>query len=108
MFFLYNEKKQINVNAQEKITKEVQVLTIAFFFVMPDHSVVQKYMPGGFISNTLLGIPFMGEITQAQAVGFDNTAVGRVTLGIGRKSIGVRLLVHVGKIEATNNIYYKQ
>ena len=77
------------------------------FLVMPDNSVVQKYMPGGFNSNTLLGIPFKGEITQAQAVGFDNTAVGRVTLGIGEKSIGVRLLVHVGKIEAINNIYYK-
>lgn len=74
---------------------------------MPDKSVVQKYMPGGFTSNTLLGIPSIGEITQAQAVGFDNTAVGRVTLGVGGKSIGIRLLVHVGRIEALNNIYYK-
>lgn len=73
---------------------------------MPDNLVVQKFMPGGFIRNTLLGIPFMGEVTQTQAVGYNNTAIGRVVLGIRRKAAGVRLYVLVGTIEGIHDTYY--
>ena len=76
------------------------------FLIMPDNSVVQKFMPGCFIRNTLLGIPFMGEVTQARAVGYNNTAIGRVVLGIGRKAAGVRLYILVGTIEAIHDTYY--
>ncbi len=99
-------KDDYRCNCMRKKYKGNPCVEYRLFFLLENGSVEQKYTTGGLTSNTLLGIPYKGEINQSAYVGYSSIGYGLSHSGIAKNAVAVRIYITVGSILVSNEIYY--